>query len=171
MTCVLIVGGRSRAGAEIWPRMRQYSSQARFVVAGRGSEALCCDFEAVPGGGALGTVDDVAEAYAGASATLAPARTGGGSQLKLTESLARRLCVVMSKFAADGLPQALADSDGYEVAADRKASAIAETLADVAVRHARERSAWTASQSPGWPQTMRPVVGAIEALAARGVQL
>ncbi len=64
-----------------------------------------------------GTVADVAEVYAGAALALAPATTGGGSQLKLTEALSRGRCVVTTPFGAGGLPGALSESSGYQVAA------------------------------------------------------
>jgi hypothetical protein len=99
---------------------------------------------------------------------LAPARTGGGAQLKLTESVARGRCVVTTPFAAKALSAPLAGHDGVRVGADADgfAAEIIEALRDRAVRHTRERSAWTASQSLDWPRTTRPLVEAIDRLAA-----
>jgi glycosyltransferase involved in cell wall biosynthesis len=141
---------------------------ARLVVAGRASEALRDEFEAVDGVTVAGTVDDVSEVYAGAAVALAPATSGGGSQLKLTESLSRGRCLVVSPFAAGGLPGPLRDTDGYRVAADARqfAEAIADALGDVAARHGRERSGWQRSQPLGWSQAVRPLLAAIGHLTA-----
>lgn len=153
---------------DVWPVVRRVMPGARLVVAGRGSEALRDEFEAVDGVTVAGTVDDVSEVYAAAAVALAPATTGGGSQLKLTESLSRGRCVVLSAFAANGLPGPLRDTDGYRVAADARqfADAIAEALGDVAARHGRERSGWQQAQPLGWSHTVRPLTDAINGLTA-----
>lgn len=151
---------------EVWPAVRREVPHARLVVAGRGSEALRDEFEAVDGVTVAGTVDDVSEVYAGAAVALAPATTGGGSQLKLTESLSRGRCVVLSPFAARGLPGPLRDTDGCRAAADSRqfADAIAEALRDVTARHSSERSGWQQAQSLGWSQAVNPVIDAIDRL-------
>lgn len=153
---------------QVWPDVRTRLPQAELVVAGRGSEAIRAEFEAVPGVRVAGTVDDVTDTYAGAAVALAPARTGGGSQLKLTESMSRGRCVVMSPFAANGLPAALRGSRAGRVAADpaQFVEAIAEALVDVTGRQARERDGWQSSQELGWSQTMRPIVEAIDHLVS-----
>jgi polysaccharide biosynthesis protein PslH len=149
---------------DIWPLVRRDLPAARLVVAGRASEALRAELAAVPGVTVIGTVADVCEVYAEAAVTLAPATTGGGSQLKLTESLSRGRCVVMTPFAARGLPGPLRDCEAYRVAAPphQFAGAIVEALGQAATRQARERSGWQRCQALGWSQTLRPLVDAIE---------
>jgi polysaccharide biosynthesis protein PslH len=155
---------------DIWPLVRRELPAARLVVAGRASEALRPELEAVHGVTVIGSVDDVSEVYAHAAVTLAPATTGGGSQLKLTESLSRGRCVVMTPFAAGGLPGPLRDCEAYRVAAppDQFAGAIVEALGQAATRQARERSGWQRCQVLGWSQTVRPLVDAIERVTTAG---
>lgn len=151
---------------DVWPLVRAELSTAQLIVAGRRSEALSQEFVAVPGVAVLGTLDDVADAYAGAALTVAPATTGGGSQLKLTESMSRGRSVVMSTFAAQGLPAAVRGADGYWVAdAPRSfADAVVDGLRNLSARQARERAAWQRCEALGWPQTVRELVASISAL-------
>ncbi|MFC3504752.1 glycosyltransferase [Micromonospora krabiensis] len=154
---------------DIWPLVRAAWPSARLVVAGRRSEALGPEFDGVPGLRVLGTLADVADAYAGAALTVAPATTGGGSQLKLTESMSRGRSVVMSTFAANGLPAALRGADAYQVADDLDtfAKAVVDGLRDPAARHAREQAGWRRCADLGWPEAVRDLVGGIAALAER----
>ncbi|WBB70640.1 glycosyltransferase [Micromonospora sp. WMMD812] len=154
---------------DVWPLVRAALPAARLVVAGRRSEALGPEFAAAPGVEVLGTLDDVADVYAGAALTVAPATTGGGSQLKLTESMSRGRSVVMSTFAANGLPAAVRGADAYWVADDPDsfAKAVVVGLRDTPARHARERAGWQRCAALGWPETVRELVDAISTLAAR----
>jgi glycosyltransferase involved in cell wall biosynthesis len=156
---------------EVWPEVVARHPAAKLVVAGRASEALKGEFEAVTGVTVAGTVADVTEVYAGAAVAVAPATTGGGSQLKLTEALSRGRCVVTTPFGAAGLPGALSGTCGYRVAAvgPEFAQAIVDALTDPAARHARERDAWQRSQALGWPLTVQPAIEAVRRLAERGV--
>jgi glycosyltransferase involved in cell wall biosynthesis len=155
---------------DVWPLVRRRAPAARLVVAGRGSEPLRDEFHAVDGVSVAGSLDDVSEAYANAAVSLAPATTGGGSQLKLTESLSRGRCVVMTPFGASGLPAALRASDAYRVADHGQpfADAIVEFLDSTTVRHARERSGWQSCQSLAWSQSVAPVVEAIGLVSTAG---
>ena len=141
------------------------------MVAGRGSEAFRGEFEAVTGVIVAGTVADVAEVYAGAAVALAPATTGGGSQLKLTEALSRGRCVVTTPFGVSGLPGALSESSGYQVAVagPEFAEAIVGAMTDPAARHDRENDAWQRCQALSWLRTVQPAAEAVRRLAERGV--
>ncbi|MFU8852576.1 glycosyltransferase [Micromonospora sp. SL1-18] len=152
---------------DVWPLVRAELSTAQLVVAGRRSEALGQEFGAVSGVTVLGTLDDLADAYAGAALTVAPATTGGGSQLKLTESMSRGRSVVMSTFAAQGLPGAVRGAGAYWVADAPHpfAGAVVDGLRNLSARQARERTAWQLCAALGWPQTVRELVAAISALA------
>ncbi|MFR9775984.1 glycosyltransferase [Micromonospora sp. MS34] len=154
---------------DTWPLVRAELPAAQLVVAGRRSEALSQEFATVPGVTVLGTLDDVADAYAGAALTVAPATTGGGSQLKLTESLSRGRTVVMSAFAARGLPDAVRDSDAYQVADGPRSFAdeVIDGLRDPSARQARERAGWQRCETLGWSHTVRDLVAAISTLADR----
>jgi len=153
---------------DVWPLVRARLPRARLVVAGWGSEALTAELEAIDGVTVGGTVADVTETYAGAAVALAPATTGGGSQLKLTESLSRGRCVVLSPFAAGGLPAAIRGSEACRVAANAGefADAIADAVENVKVRHIHERAGWLSTQGLAWPQTVAPVAEAIARMMA-----
>ncbi|MEV6815968.1 glycosyltransferase, partial [Micromonospora sp. NPDC051296] len=154
---------------DVWPLVRAESPGARLVVAGRRSEALTAEFDAGAGISVLGTLDDVSEAYAAAAVTVAPATTGGGSQLKLTESMSRGRSVVMSPFAARGLPDAVRGADGYWVGDEPHsfAKAVVDALRDVPARHAREHTGWRRCEALGWSRTVGEVVDAVAGLAGR----
>jgi glycosyltransferase involved in cell wall biosynthesis len=154
---------------DAWPLVRQRLPGARLVVAGRASEHLRAEFAGVPGVTVLGSVDEVGPVYAGAAVCVAPASTGGGSQLKLTEALSRGRCVVMSPFAARGLPDRLAAGGGHRVADGpaEHAAAIIEALDRVADRHRRERSDWELCQLLSWPQVIRPLTDALAGMMTR----
>jgi len=154
----------------VWPKVVEQAPAARLVVAGRRSEAFAGEFAAVPGVDVLGTLDDVDAAYAGAAVSVAPAQSGGGSQLKLSESMSRGRSVVMSPFAAAGMPPALRRCDGFWVAggADAFAAAVVEALADAAKRQAREKAAWDACEKLTWAQTTGDLAAALGRLAEAG---
>jgi hypothetical protein len=156
---------------DVWPLVRGALPAARLIVAGRGSEALRAELTAVDGVSVLGTVPEVTAAYAGAAVALAPARTGGGSQLKLTEALSRGRCLVASPFAAGGLPEPLRDCDAYRVkdGPDQYAEAIVEAMSRVEERHRRERSGWQQCQPLRWSRTADTLITAITGLTARSV--
>jgi glycosyltransferase involved in cell wall biosynthesis len=151
---------------DVWPLVRRQLPSARLVVAGRGSESLRGEFGAVDGVHVAGTVDDVSAVYGAAAIALAPAVTGGGSQLKLTESLSRGRGVVMTPFAAAGIPAPLADCGACRLAelGDPFAAAIVTALRGVGERHADELDGWRRCQQLGWDDTVRPVVTAISRL-------
>ncbi len=157
---------------DTWPLVRAELPAARLVVAGRRSEALSREFAGSPGVTVLGTLDDVADAYAGAALTVAPATTGGGSQLKLTESMSRGRSVVMSRFAARGLPDAVRGTDAHWVADGPRsfADAVVDGLRNPSARRARERAAWRRCEALGWSRTVRELVAAISTLADRKAQ-
>ncbi|RIV36763.1 glycosyltransferase [Micromonospora radicis] len=156
---------------DAWPLVRAESPTARLVIAGRRSEALTEEFAAVAGVTVIGTLDDVAQVYADAVVTVAPATTGGGAQLKLTESMSRGRSVVMSPFAARGLPDAVRGADAYWVAGDPRsfAMAVVDAVRNLPVRHARERTGWQCCAALDWSRTVGPAVDAVADLAGRGV--
>ncbi|MBQ1027353.1 glycosyltransferase [Micromonospora sp. C95] len=154
---------------DVWPLARAEFPEARLVVAGRRSEALTAELGAVPGVAVLGTLDDVSEVYAAAAFTVAPATIGGGAQLKLTESMSRGRSVVMSPFAARGLPDPIRKADAYWVGDDPRsfAKAVVEALRNVPARHARERTGWQHCEALGWPRTVGELIDSVTAIAGR----
>jgi hypothetical protein len=154
----------------VWPLVIERHPAARLVVAGRRSEAFADEFASVPGVTVLGTLDDVAQAYAGAAVSLAPAQSGGGSQLKLSESMSRGRSVVMSPFAAAGMPPALRSCDGFWVGDGPAAfaDAIVGALTGLVTRYAKEKAAWDACEKLTWSQTTGDLVTAMAQLMEAG---
>jgi len=155
---------------DVWPAVRRQRPEARLVIAGRRSERLPAEVAGTPGVEILGTLDQVDPAYRGAAVTLALAATGGGSQLKVTESLARGRCAVLSSFAAAGLPPNLAGGAGCLVAADdsQAAAHILQLLSDVDDRWKREQAGWEDGAALNWPSVVSPLVEFIGDLASAG---
>jgi glycosyltransferase involved in cell wall biosynthesis len=77
-----------------WPRIRQAEPNARFRIVGEGPAADRTRWSTTPGVEAPGFVDDLSAAYSEAALTVAPIFSGGGSNIKVLESLAyRRACI------------------------------------------------------------------------------
>jgi polysaccharide biosynthesis protein PslH len=85
---------------EVMPRVWETLPEARLRVAGRGVGERIEAGERVE---ALGYVEQIRDAYAGASSVVVPLLEGGGSPLKFVEALAYGLPVVATPTAAAGL--------------------------------------------------------------------
>lgn len=92
------VDGVNRFIAQVWPSVRAAVPAAVFrIVGSRLGDDLRRRWAAVPGVEVLGRVDEVAPAYAAAAASVNPCQSGGGSNIKVVESLAYgRACVTTS---------------------------------------------------------------------------
>lgn len=84
----------------VMPRVWRELPEARLRVAGRGVGDRIEASEHVE---ALGFVEQIRDAYVGASCVVIPLLEGGGSPLKFVEALAYGLPVVATPFAAAGL--------------------------------------------------------------------
>ena len=89
-------------GTEVWPRVRAASPDARLLLVGRDPHPLV---RALAGSGleVSGTVPDVRPWLARSVVGLAPLRSGGGSRLKILESLDAGRPVVATSIGAEGL--------------------------------------------------------------------
>lgn len=87
-----------------WPKVLLEIPHATLVVAGKNANTL-----KIPRGTRnieiLGYVDDLSKLYDSCSLVLAPAQTGGGSQLKVSEALSHLRIVVGPKFVEKSKPQ------------------------------------------------------------------
>lgn len=112
---------------EVLPRVWAELPDARLRLVGAGLDAPPSSDPRVE---ALGFVDDLADAYAGASAAVVPLLQGGGTPLKFVEALAYGLPVVATPRAAAGL--ALHDGEQCLLAegADAFADALVRVLRD-----------------------------------------
>jgi glycosyltransferase involved in cell wall biosynthesis len=141
-----------------WPRVRAAAPTARLRIVGSGGDALVPE---VPDGVEIaGFVDDLDAVYDDAAVVLAPARSGGGSQLKLVGALAHGRVVVGPAFLArertPDLPK------GAFQAEDDTAGAIVRLLGDPAARHEIERSIRGYCLTSTWEHTARPLVRFID---------
>jgi glycosyltransferase involved in cell wall biosynthesis len=105
---------------DVMPRVWERLPEAKLRVAGRGVGDRIEPAERIE---ALGFVEHIRDAYAGASCVVIPLLEGGGSPLKFVEALAYGLPVVATPFAAAGLTvepgRDYAEADGTpEVFAD-----------------------------------------------------
>jgi glycosyltransferase involved in cell wall biosynthesis len=86
--------GIERFLAACWPRIREAEPAARLRLVGAAPVADREQWSRVSGVEATGFVRDVTAEYAGAAFTIAPIYSGGGSNIKVLESLAQaRACV------------------------------------------------------------------------------
>ena len=72
--------------AEIWPVVRSAVPEARFLIAGKATEQARQLWASHPQVEVLGFVEDLADVYARASASVVPMRSGGGTNIKALEA-------------------------------------------------------------------------------------
>jgi glycosyltransferase involved in cell wall biosynthesis len=104
---------------EVLPRVWAQLPDAQLALAGGGLGHMPDD----PRVHVLGFVEDLRDAYAGASCAVVPLRVGGGTPLKLIEALAYGLPVVATARATAGL--AVVDGEHCLIAEDADAFAAA----------------------------------------------
>ncbi|HWE51151.1 MAG TPA: glycosyltransferase [Bryobacteraceae bacterium] len=95
--------------SNVWPIVKRSAPDLTFRIVGRDPvpevKAL-----ASPDVLVTGTVDDIRPFYARAAATVVPLRVGGGTRLKILESMAARVPVVSTRLGAEGI-DVTGDSD------------------------------------------------------------
>lgn len=138
---------------QVWPQVRKQLPDAMLSIVGARPVPVVQALGEIPGIAVTGTVPDVRPYYHAATASIVPLRTGGGTRLKILESMAAGVPVVSSSLGAEGLdvlPEAnilIAEPSD----ADRWASLLAElattpqrshALASNALRLVRERYDW-----------------------------
>ncbi|MBV8279031.1 MAG: glycosyltransferase family 4 protein [Verrucomicrobia bacterium] len=86
--------GIDRFIREGWPKVRSACPTAEYWLAGENDPAMARRWQTVPGVKVLGYVDDLAAVYDASWFTLCPLWSGGGTNIKVLESLAfGRTCV------------------------------------------------------------------------------
>src|SRR5215471_1266122 len=88
---------------EVWPEMRKRRPRLQFTIVGRRPSARLKRLSGIEGIEVTGTVYDVRPYYREAIAAVVPLRVGGGSRLKILESMAAGVPVVSSTLGAEGL--------------------------------------------------------------------
>lgn len=132
-----------------WPRIRTVHPDAVLRIVGGGlGDALLDAAGRVGGVEVAGFVDDLAAEYARAAFSIVPIWEGGGTKIKILESLAySRTCVVAAP-SMRGYRDSLGSADALLVADDGAAfeTAVSRLLTDDALRHRLERQGFVAVQ-------------------------
>jgi glycosyltransferase involved in cell wall biosynthesis len=121
-----------------WPAIRKLRRDAIYRLIGSGmSEGLRARWGSVAGVEPIGRVDDLNEAYARATAAIVPLYEGGGSKIKVLESLGFGRAAVVTPHALRGYEHVLKDRESiFVVERDADfASACVEVLANARLRN------------------------------------
>jgi len=152
----------------VWPAVRAARPDAVLLVAGRSAERAVGDLagngvEIVP------DFDDARSLYAGTAVVVAPVRTGGGSQLKVTEALSHHRVVVASPYSAEAAPASARDAGAVVVAdtAGQWVDALVRLLGELDDRRRIEAALGEPGSIPTWDRTLRDAVLAVDAAVAR----
>lgn len=146
-----------------WPRVLAALPDARLRIIGSGGADLV---DAPPPGVTIeGFVSDLEAVYRDAAMVLAPARSGGGSQLKLVGALTHGRIVVGPAFLARERTPEL--PDGAFQAEDDMAGTIVRLLGAPADRHAIERLIREHCLTSTWEHTARPLVRFVDRALGR----
>ncbi len=88
---------------EIWPGIHRSLPGVVFTIVGRNPAPAVRYLAAESGVEVTGTVDDVRPYYSEALALVVPLRSGGGSRLKILESMAAGVPVISTSLGAEGI--------------------------------------------------------------------
>ena len=103
---------------EVLPGLRAAAPGTRLRLVGQSPANTAACWRAVEGVEVAGFVDDLAAEYARASVVVAPVFSGGGTQIKVLESLGHACGTVVSAFAAAGFAPNLRAGEHMLVAGD-----------------------------------------------------
>jgi polysaccharide biosynthesis protein PslH len=155
------VEGALWLGRKVWPLVRAVRPDARLLLVGRQPAPAVRDL-AGPDVEVTGTVPDVRPLLARARCTVAPLSAGGGSRLKILESLAAGRPVVSTRVGAEGLDDVVAH--GIVIADDPRsfADAVIALLddANLAERVGKEGHNRVATRYT-WDKTLAPLLDAV----------
>ena len=86
-----------------WPRIRAAARDASLMLVGGAPAEVRARWESAPGVSAPGFVDDLSTAYRHAALTISPIWFGGGSNIKILESMAYGRAVVTTGFSHEAV--------------------------------------------------------------------
>lgn len=109
--------GIDRFLSRCWPSIKAAQTKARLLLVGASPPAIRTAWERHPDVFAPGFVDDLGEAYRNAALTIAPIYSGGGTNIKILESLAYGRACVTTPHCAEAFKADLA-SAGLGIAQD-----------------------------------------------------
>ncbi|UCV26664.1 glycosyltransferase [Ferribacterium limneticum] len=104
--------------ANCWPRIRSAVPTATLSLIGAAPQETRKNWEKHPGVSAPGFVDDLGDAYRSAAFTIAPIYFGGGTNIKVVESLAFGRACVTTPHCASAFESDLVAGKAISVAAD-----------------------------------------------------
>jgi len=154
--------------AEILPLIRQVRKDCKVAIAGRQpSKRILALAENDPHIVVTGSVPDIRPYLWGASVSIVPLRIGGGTRLKIYESMAAKVPVVSTTVGAEGLeihpPEDIRIADLPETFARQ----CVELLADASQRTRQASAAWEmVNERYSWAKVTR----AFEQILERGHQ-
>jgi glycosyltransferase involved in cell wall biosynthesis len=155
------VDGALWLGRKVWPLVRAVRPDARLLLVGR-QPAPAVRGLAGPDVEVTGTVPDAQPFLARARCTVAPLSAGGGSRLKILESLAAGRPVVSTRVGAEGLDDLV--SHGIVIADDPRsfANAVIALLddANLAEQVGKEGHSRVAKRYT-WDKTLAPLLNAV----------
>jgi glycosyltransferase involved in cell wall biosynthesis len=97
---------------EVWPKIRRAVPDARFRIVGTGiDDHLKKMWRSVPGVEPIGFVEDLISEYDTCAFTLVPFRGGGGTKIKVLESLSYGRTCLMYRHINRGLESILRDRE------------------------------------------------------------
>lgn len=88
---------------DVWPEIHGRHSELVFTIVGREPSTEVRQLASIRGIDVTGTVDDVRPYYREAVVSIVPLKIGGGSRLKILESMAAGVPVVSTTLGAEGL--------------------------------------------------------------------
>ena len=90
---------------EVWPQVHEAFPALRYLIVGKGvPKQLAEEWTHVPGVSVVGFVEDLNELYARTLATVVPVFSGGGTCIKVLESMAYSRVCISTEFGARGIP-------------------------------------------------------------------
>lgn len=129
----------------VWPSVLQHEPSAKLVLVGAAPKSRRAAWETHPEVLAPGFVDDLGEAYRQAKGVIVPVLSGGGTNIKVLEALARGKPCIVSNFVAEAFGEELQPGTHYLVA-DGAESFVRHTLQVLGGRDTDLRVLATAGQ-------------------------
>ena len=155
---------------DILPLIRRQRPETTLAVVGRSPSSAVCELAQEAGGVTVtGTVPDVRPYLWGAALSIVPLRIGGGTRLKIYESMGARTPILSTTIGAEGLdidpPRNIRLAD----TAEGFASQTLELLGDAGTRHAIAEAAWNMVESRfTWPRIAEQFEGILQDSPAAG---
>lgn len=148
---------------EVWPRVRAQQKDLRLRIVGSHAATALGRHEGVE---VISDAPDVDRLLADAALVVAPAREGGGAQLKVAQALARGRIVVATPHSLLSAPTGAAGAVMAADGPDRFAELVVRLWRDVDERRALER-VLREPVVPTWEQVTRPLVVQLERILRR----